>query len=295
MTLAGRRLLVPVTAGRRFFADELAAEGAEVVAVEFIAIAGPSDPAPLDDAALAWTAGEYDWLAVTSRNAVLALDRAARAHGRSLADPRPVAGSADQPVAGPDPRPGVGPEPRPGARPEPRPVAGPDPRPAARVAAVGEATRRVCEELGLTVALTPGGRADARALVAAFPAGTGRVLAPLGGLASPVLARGLARKGWSVDAVEAYRTVDGPGPDRATVAAVAAGAFDAVLLTAGSVAARFAATCPSVGEGTRIVAMGRTTEAGARAAGLRVDAVAAAPHYGGIRAALDEALGEESP
>ncbi|WP_062464305.1 uroporphyrinogen-III synthase [Demequina soli] len=250
MSLAGRRLLVPVTAERTAFADDLAAEGALVTPVAFIAIAPPADAAALEAATLAWLAGDYAWMAVTSRNAVLAMDRVARAHGRTLAAPQP----------------------------------------AARVATVGEATRRVCAEVGLAVDLVPSDRADARGIVESFPSGEGRVLAPLGNLASPVLARGLARKGWEVDAIEAYRTVDGPGMDDATVAAVAGGGFDAVLLTSGSVAERFAAACPRVAPGTRIVAIGRTTEAGARAAGLTVDAVADTPTYAGIRAALDAAL-----
>jgi uroporphyrinogen-III synthase len=199
-------------------------------------------------------------MAVTSRNAVLAMQRIAGAHGRQLSEPQP----------------------------------------AARVAAVGEATRAVCAAAGLDVALVPASRADARGIVAEFPeraasaAGGGRVLVPVGNLASPVLARGIARKGWAVDQVEAYRTVDGPGPDASVVAAVARGAagggFDAVLLTSGSVAERFAAACPTVAPTTRIVAIGRTTEAGARAAGLRVDAVATEPTYRGMRAALDAAL-----
>ncbi|WP_062525829.1 uroporphyrinogen-III synthase [Demequina rhizosphaerae] len=254
MSLAGRRLLVPVTAERTAFADELAAEGALVTPVAFIAIAGPEDADALEAATLAWLDGAYAWLAVTSRNAVLAMDRVARAHGRNLGEPQP----------------------------------------ASRVATVGEATRGVCADVGLAVDLVPTARHDARGIVADFPDGpgdgSGRVLVPLGNLASPVLVRGLERKGWIVDAVEAYRTVDGPGPDDATVAAVADGGLDAVLLTSGSVAERFAAACPTVAPGTRIVAIGRTTEAGARAAGLRVDAVAQTPSYGGIRAALDAAL-----
>lgn len=253
MSLAGRRLLVPVTAERRAFADDLAAEGALVTAVEFIAIAPPADPTRLEEAALAWVAGRYDWLAVTSRNAVLAMDRIARDAGLSLGAPQP----------------------------------------GARVATVGEATLAVCASVGLEVTLVPDSRADARGIVAEFPDGPGSVLVPLGNLASPVLARGLARKGWDVTDVEAYRTVDGPGLDAATIAAVAGGGIDAVLLTSGSVAERFAAACPSLADGTVVVAIGRTTEAGARAAGLRVDAVAAAPTYRGIRAALDAALGIE--
>lgn len=250
LPLAGRRLLVPVTAERRAFAAQLEDEGARVDAVELIAIAAPADGAALEVATAAWLDGDYDWLAVTSRNAVLAMDAIARARGRALGDPQPPA----------------------------------------RVATVGEATQGVCASVGLAVDLVPASRADARGIVAEMPDGPGRVLAPLGNLASPVLARGLARKGWTVDTVEAYRTVDGPGLDDAQVAAVAAGGFDAVLLTSGSVAERLAAACPEIGAATRIVAIGRTTEASARAAGLRVDAVASHPSYRGIRAALDAAL-----
>ncbi|SEI97428.1 uroporphyrinogen-III synthase [Demequina mangrovi] len=253
MSLAGRRLLVPVTAERTAFADELVAEGAQVTPVAFIAIAGPSDEAALEEATAAWCDGAYGWMAVTSRNAVLAMDRLARAAGRTLGEPQP----------------------------------------GARVATVGEATRGVCASVGLAIDLVPTERHDARGIVADFPEAPdpgGRVLVPLGNLASPVLARGLARKGWAVDTVEAYRTVDGPGPDEATVAGVAAGELDAVLLTSGSVAERFAAACPEVAPSVRVIAIGRTTQAGARAAGLRVDAVAETPTYAGIRAALDAAL-----
>ena len=250
MTLAGRRLLVPVTAARRAFAVQLEAEGARVDAVELIAIAPPADAAALERAALAWLDGDYAWMAVTSRNAVLALDAIARAHGRLLGEPTSRA----------------------------------------RVATVGEATRAVCDAVGLPVALVPESRSDARGIVAEMPNGPGRVLAPLGNLASPVLARGLARKGWDVDAVEAYRTVDGPGLDDALVASVAAGEVDAILLTSGSVAERVAASCPTIPARTCIVAIGRTTEASARAAGLRVDAVSSHPSYGGMRAALDAAF-----
>ncbi|WP_062303916.1 uroporphyrinogen-III synthase [Demequina subtropica] len=255
MSLAGRRLLVPVTAERTAFADDLAAEGAIVTAVAFIAIDGPKDAEALEEATLAWLAGDYDWMAVTSRNAVLAMDRIARSRGRSLGEPQP----------------------------------------GARIATVGEATRGVCASVGLAIDLVPSERHDARGIVAEMPEGPGRVLAPLGNLASPVLQRGLERKGWTVTTVEAYRTVDGPGPDQATVAAVAAGGIDAVLLTSGSVAERFAAACPRVAPGTRIIAIGRTTQAGARAAGLTVDAVAETPTYAGIRAALDAALATADP
>jgi uroporphyrinogen-III synthase len=244
--IAGRRILVPVTAERRQLAERLRAAGAFVDEVEFIAVVDSSEPERLESATLAWCDGDFDWLAVTSRNAVLAMARIAEAHGRALSDAH------------------------------------------GRVATVGEATRAECASLGLSVSLVPSERQDARGIVADFPAGPGSVLVPVGDLASPVLARGLARKAWDVTSVEAYRVVDGPGVTAQTAAALAAGRFDAVLLTSGSVAERFAPHAPDAD--TLVVAIGATTAAAARAAGLSVDAIAATPSYDGILDALEDAL-----
>ncbi|WP_062132961.1 uroporphyrinogen-III synthase [Demequina aestuarii] len=248
--LRGRRLLVPVTAHRRHLAQRLAQAGAVVEEAEFIAIAPAEDQDALEEATLAWCSGDYDWLAVTSRNALREMNRIASTRGMSLSAPLPEA----------------------------------------KVATVGEATRTVCESLGLDVALVPSGRQNARGIVEEFPEGPGRVLAPLGNLAAPVLPRGLERKGWQVHGVEAYRTIDGPGVGRATREELEAGEFDAVLLTSGSVAERFAATVPDLPEHTMVVAIGDMTAASARAAGLTVSAVATAPSYDGIVAGLLEAL-----
>ncbi len=247
MTLAGRRLLVPVTAGRRDLAERLRAQGATVDEVEFIAITESSEPDRLTDLTREWCDGRFDWLAVTSRNAVLAMHGAAAGLGRSLSEPIPLS----------------------------------------RVATVGDATRGVCASVGLDVALVPSARQDAAGIVQDLPEGPGAVLVPLGDLASPVLARGLARKGWDVTQVEAYRVVDGPGIGPETAAALAAGEYDAVLLTSGSVAERYA---PHATPDTLVIAIGRTTAAGARAAGVRVDGVAVNPTYEGLMEALADAL-----
>ncbi|GMA34301.1 uroporphyrinogen-III synthase [Demequina litorisediminis] len=248
--LEGKRLLVPVTAERRHLATRLAAAGALVEEVEFIKIDGPADAERLEEATLAWCAGDYDWMAVTSRNAVLAMDRIARRRGTSLGNAQPEA----------------------------------------KVTTVGEATRTVCAEVGLDVTLVPVDKQNARGMVAEFPEGTGKVLAPLGNLASPVLERGLARKGWTVDVVEAYRTVDGDGPDPDVREMLADGTIDAVLLTSGSVAERLAATVPEPSSDVMLIAIGDMTAAAARAAGFTLAAVAQAPSYDGIVAGLIEAL-----
>ncbi|WP_062072275.1 uroporphyrinogen-III synthase [Demequina sediminicola] len=249
----GKRLLIPVTAQRRHLAQRLADAGALVEEVEFIAISGPASPEHLEDATLAWCSGDYSWMVVTSRNAVLAMDRIARSRGMRLSNPQPDA----------------------------------------KVATVGEATRAVCEEVGLAIDLVPTDKQNARGIVADFPEGTGRVLAPLGNLASPVVERGLERKGWHVDVVEAYRTVDGDGPDPDVREMLADGEFDGVLLTSGSVAERLAVTCPEMHPDTTIIAIGDMTAAAARGAGLTVAAVAQAPSYDGIVAGLIEALAPE--
>ena len=249
MNLAGRRILVPVTAGRRELAERLSAAGAAVAEVEYIAVIETAQPQVLRAATLAWCGGEFDWLAVTSRNAVLAMAAIATTDGTRLGDAIPPA----------------------------------------QVATVGEATRAVCHSVGLDIALVPSGRQDARGLVADFPEGPGSVLVPLGDLASPVLARGLTEKGWDVTAVEAYRVVDGPGVDAQTAAALAAGEFDAVLLTSGSVAERYAPFAAPQDAETLVVAIGATTAASAKAAGLEVDATATTPSYDGILKALMDA------
>ncbi|WP_430868842.1 uroporphyrinogen-III synthase [Demequina aurantiaca] len=244
--LAGARVLVPVTERRRVLAERLSAAGVLVDAVEFIAIAPSSTPADLAIATAKWCSGQYDWMAVTSRNAVAAMAELARTAGTSLAEPQP----------------------------------------SARVATVGEATLGACSEAGLDVTLVPSGKSTASGIVADMLEGPGRVLAPLGNLASPMLTRGLERKGWVVDTVEAYRTVDGPGMSDELAAALGAGDVDAVVLTSGSVAERFAAQSPDVATRTRIVAIGTSTAHAAEAAGLRVDAVAGVPSYDGIVEAL---------
>ena len=132
-------------------------------------------------------------------------------------------------------------------------------------------------------------RQDARGIVQEFPVGPGRVLVPLGDLASPVLARGLERKGWDVTQVEAYRVVDGPGVTPETAAGLAAGEFDAVLLTSGSVAERYAPFAAPDDADTLVIAIGRMTAAAARAAGFTVDATSTVPSYDGILAALEGA------
>ncbi|WP_298406394.1 uroporphyrinogen-III synthase [uncultured Chloroflexus sp.] len=72
--LAGRRIAITRPAGRGdTLAERLRALGAIPLLMPLIAYAPPTDPAPLQQALSRLAAGQYDWLVVTSRQAVQAL------------------------------------------------------------------------------------------------------------------------------------------------------------------------------------------------------------------------------
>ena len=222
--------------------------------MEFIAIEPAADGAALERAVRDWCDGHYAWMAVTSRNAVLAMDKMASTLHATLAGPIPPA----------------------------------------RVAAVGDATRVVCESRGVPVALVPA-TATGRGLAADFPSGDGRVLIPVGDKASAFLAKGIGKKGWTVTSVEAYRTVAGSGPTPGQVDSLAAGEVDAVVLTSGSMATQLASTCPVIHPSTIMIAIGPTTAAAASAAGLKLAAVAGKPTYEALIEALSRSTGRTTP
>jgi uroporphyrinogen III methyltransferase/synthase len=106
---------------------------------------------------------------------------------------------------------------------------------AARVAAVGRATADALAKRNVAADLVPE-RFVAEALVDAFPEGYGRVLLPQAADARPVLAEGLRAKGWTVDVVEAYRTVTASPPEATLRAAADA---DAITFTSSSTVTGF--------------------------------------------------------
>ncbi len=246
--------------------------GHEVVVAPVIERAPVEDTSALEAAVRDLGDGAYAWVAVTSVNAVDALVAAA---GRTGA---PLAASARR----------------------------------ARWAAVGQATRQALEAAGVAVEIVPEGESSAAGLVAAFAdqpdaeqpdaeqpdaeqpdarhpdarAGGRRVLLPLGDLAGPTLPDGLAALGWVPAVVTAYRTVRRELP--ADVAARGrAGGFDAVVVTSGSVAREVAR---QLGTRAPVVAIGRPSAAAARAAGLRVAAVAERPTDEALAAAVTAVL-----
>jgi uroporphyrinogen-III synthase len=149
------------------------------------------------------------------------------------------------------------------------------------VAAVGTAT---ADALGRPADLVPS-RQVAEGLVEVFPAGSGRVLVVQAEQARPTIAEGLRARGWSVDAVAAYRT-ETVHHDELPPAVLQA---DAVLFGSGSAARSWRQV---VGEWTPpvVVAIGPVTASAARDAGLKVTSVAADHSLTGLIEALAVAL-----
>ena len=154
----------------------------------------------------------------------------------------------------------------------------------AQVAAVGPGTAGALAARGVVADLVPAS-AVAEALVEAFPAGAGRVLLPQAAAARPVLADGLRAKGWSVDVVEAYRTVPARPPDDALAAAAKA---DAIAFTSSSTVTSWlalGATIPPV-----VACIGPVTAATAATHGVPVTVVATEHTVDGLVDALVAAL-----
>jgi uroporphyrinogen-III synthase len=231
----------------------------------------PSDAAPITRMLHALGRGEYRWLIVTSGNTVRALEVMARTGGSSLADVLARSG--------------------------------------ARVAAVGPTTARLLVDAGVAVHLVPD-EASGSGLLQAFERGRGRVLLPQADLAPDELRGGLADLGWSVDRVEAYRTVPYPAEPALRVPGVVEEGVQPPLLTPCSAIALGAEgvqpaivfTAPStvlqfrerLGDGPlsfHPVAIGRTTAAALRSEGWEPGATAPEPTPQGITAAVGVAFG----
>ena len=146
-----------------------------------------------------------------------------------------------------------------------------------RVAAIGPGTARELATRGIGVDLVPE-RFVAEALLDAFPAPTAtgaRVLLARAEQARDVLPDGLAERGYSVDVLPVYRTVQAT-PDERVVARVRAGDVDALTFTSSSTVDNFCAVVdPLPHPQPLVVSIGPVTSKTAAARGLRVDAEAA--------------------
>ena len=150
----------------------------------------------------------------------------------------------------------------------------------ARVAAIGPGTAEALAEGNVVADLVPE-RFVAEGLLEVFPAGPGRVLIARAAEARDVLPEGLGAKGWQVDVVEAYRTVQGR-PSAEELAAVAGA--DIVTFTSSSTVRNFLAVCDTVPP--VVACIGPITAATARDHGLTVDIESAVHTVDGLLAAL---------
>jgi uroporphyrinogen-III synthase len=111
--------------------------------------------------------------------------------------------------------------------------------------------------------------------------------------ARDVLPDGLGAKGYTVDVLPVYRTVNAP-VDPNAIARLLAGEVDAVTFTSSSTVTNF---CDAVGTlpepAPQLVSIGPVTSETARARGLRVDAEADPHTIDGLVAAVVDLLGAD--
>jgi uroporphyrinogen-III synthase len=280
--LEGARILIARSPDR---AGDLVAAlrrlGAEPVLLPLIDFEMARDQHSLDVAFDALGAGAYNWLVISSATTVQVLEAKAEERGSTLAAWLPGH---------------------------------------VQVATIGPATRQILESRGISVDLAPTALQSGTGLLGVWPEGRSSVLLPQADIADPRLRRGLERRGASVQAVTAYRTVDypadprlglpasrpaetgaaltGPPADVLTAAEarreILAGRLDAVVAASPSAARRIHADLAPLGA-CRFVAIGRSTAGEAADLGLSVAAVAEAPTASGLVAAVVRAQQSRQP
>lgn len=160
----------------------------------------------------------------------------------------------------------------------------------ARIACVGPATADAARQVGLVISVLPDeftGAGVGAAITAAGQLAGARVLWPRGEAAADTVAANLGAAGAEVTAPVAYRTLPDRTAARELARATLQGDLDVVTFTSPS-AVRSLAAEQSSPAGFRVVAIGPVTADAARAAGYRVDAVAAEHTSAGVVEALRE-------
>lgn len=121
---------------------------------------------------------------------------------------------------------------------------------------------------------------------AASTVATPTICLPQSQLAAPTLAQGLSQLGWQVDAVATYTTAPLTQLPAHLKTQWQAGAWDAVVVTAGSSAQALLQLLGPPPKKTAVVSIGKSTTARCRELGLRVDATAATPRAEHITQAI---------
>lgn len=161
----------------------------------------------------------------------------------------------------------------------------------ARIAAVGRATAEALEEAGYRVDLMPppGGPSTAAALAGLWPPGPGTVVIPGSALSSPTLAEEVRAKGYAVETVPVYTVESVEAAPDALAAEWAAGHFDAVAVTSGSVG-RAVGELLGWRDDVRVVAFGAPSASALARQGVRVAQIATTQDGDGLVAAVAAAM-----
>lgn len=144
-----------------------------------------------------------------------------------------------------------------------------------KTAVLGEIVAAAATEAGWNVVFRPVVHHSHQGLVTEWPDPRPgeRVLVPQSQVADQTLLEGLSSLGLEVERVTAYRAISvSPPPE--LVDEVAAGGFDAVAITGGSIAARVADEFAPLPASTRVVCIGPRTAGEAVTSGLSVAAIA---------------------
>lgn len=249
--LAGKRVVVTRAAEQCVeLCRELEARGSKVIVMPLVTFGPPEDFAPLDGALC--DLAQFDWIFLTSQNAVRALAERCETLGRTLAE-----------AAGP-----------------------------ARIAVVGPATEQAAVKAGLKVshvAAAQHGVGLAEELSREVQGA--RVLLPRSDRANPTLPETLRRLGARVTEVTAYKTLAAEGGEREKRRELENGAADAILFFSPSAVHNLQdllGTARMRELGGRMVygAIGPVTAAALREGGIEDAVVAKDASVAGVVAAL---------
>ena len=165
---------------------------------------------------------------------------------------------------------------------------------AAKVAAVGPGTADALASLGIVPDLIPPSFTT-DAIGKAFPKGSGRVLLARADVVEPGLEEAMARKGWDVERLVAYRLRGQTSMAPEIRRAVLDGEVDVLTFASGGTARAFMKLLKRKPPArTKVVCIGPVTAKAARAAGLRVAAVARVHTIPGLVAAVVDVAGAKT-
>lgn len=241
--LFGWRVLVPRTKDQAGpMTNRLRSYGAHSEEVPTISVEPPRSPQQIDKAIRGLVEGRFEWVAFTSVNAVKAVREKLEDYGL---DARALSGL--------------------------------------KVAAVGKVTAGALRAWGIEPDLVPTGEQSAAGLAAEWPPydevldPINRVFLPRADIATETLSAGLAKLGWTVEDVTAYRTVRAAPPPAPTREAIKTGQFDAVVFTSSSTVRNLVGIAGKPHASTVIAVIGPATARTCEEHGLRVHVMAPSP------------------